>query len=529
MTQNNSKLFAQLKKLHTISAKRPPKKKAPVATPAPTLPSTLPQPQIQLPQPQTQPPQPQLYGQYSGLTSISPTFGQPQGAGAGNRTAMNSPSSQWKAQITKDTMKGLQDYNTPKQAYLNDDEGWGSYIEDSNTRAQYDKDLKERADYSKAPRISGGSTSDSPNVMWDQNPQYSAVADVAASGGFGGGSSLLKHLKNSLYYLRNPLTGAGLSSTAAGAGKGMISPTHLLRGLYIASPLTDAIGWRADSASANTLFENAHSDWVEAGGHRSGRPEPNVETFYENLTATRGDYLLDSFARNKVTPSTGVVDNFIWKNDPRGDLGWFNQIGGNAGQTANQALGQFLGRHSYDSMGRSARKPMGETLDTNSELVRNNPAYLASLIYGNKDSDDSYDFSNMRPPMRDYLQEAYWRNDQNKQLDEGNFFERYVTNPISKWVADPTDRYANTTSRIITNTLEQVHRGKMTPEQRQHILSRIGVDVASEEVAAEDREYQAYLNKKDNIAVERHMAEQGRLANRNKEDQAGTIDVKVPQ
>jgi hypothetical protein len=58
---------------------------------------------------------PQYYGHYNteGMTSINPTFGQPQSPSTSRTGSLGSPSSRWKAQITKDTTQGLQNYNNP--------------------------------------------------------------------------------------------------------------------------------------------------------------------------------------------------------------------------------------------------------------------------------------------------------------------------------------------------------------------------------------------------------------------------------
>ena len=389
---NNKKLLTHLKKLYDLpdmDEKENDSKSDSIFTDTPPPTANIPTQNTNIPAPVSTLPKPQKYYDHyntGGMTSIGPTFGQPKTPSSANAGSLNSPSSRWKSQITKDTMKGLQNYNAPKVAgtkQADDLDKWmgaanevvggpktddgtaglrqdnqGRYIigMDSGHRPftplpsslsadqKYEQRQRERLEVPTRPR-NGTLGYSHPSHLIDK-PEAVLPAEAAGSAALRGAWEVGKNVSR-----------PGQAPFIRGVAKGL-HPRALLNPLNLAiiSALQDQYNKGQDGVAATNSYNYAVKDWERMGGSDSGHPKPVLEDYTHSYSVGRGGDILDSYSN-------------------------YAQQGGLSGMGLRilQGSGLVLAPYQLTSMVNAANEPLKNLYASETDRVQKDPESLNRL------------------------------------------------------------------------------------------------------------------------------------------------------
>tara|TARA_Y100001937_G_C7112672_1_gene328520 strand:+ start:285 stop:1769 length:1485 start_codon:yes stop_codon:yes gene_type:complete len=398
----------------------------------------------------------EYYNQYQteGTTFINPTFGQPNTPNKSNMGQLGAPSSRFKAQVTKDTMKGLQNYSN-KSAAPND------MLSDINNAIAG----REATDFRNRSQVAEGNLVDA-NIGGNVPTSYlrpemtgvGEIAGTAVSPAISAGAAVGREtfLRPASRYLNFPGSRNLRLSTSPGIGPaartGFMSglrsaPNMLVRGTPIMSAGVDTFIRAQDIYRTHEILNE-----------RQQRFDELSSAAQEQILAQDPNYLNgdDLFQQVRMSRGGALIDEF----DNAGVLG-----------KTLQGMGLVAAPYQLFAMGEAPNYEMQQALSDAGELASRDPSALTSQLYGGRFADtipesSRFDFSQATPEARDAAMRLVRDAESRNELTGfyGNLAKAFLSRPEGA-------------ERDLTQYLQgAVAEGQITPAQLSTLFSRVGIN-----------------------------------------------------
>jgi hypothetical protein len=462
----------------------------------------------------------QYYNHYNteGMTSINPLFGQPSNPNTANMGQLGTPSSRWKAQITKDTMSGLHDYN--KQA--NDAQSvWASLYgpQVASQQGQQFVDTQAGLGDIMQGQVSrrGDNSLNNPSYVLPGELIGAAVAPPAMVG-LGAGWQAAKNApafaaqyanfpgSASLRFggpRPNPLR-VGLSKFKPTA-RSVFSPRGMARGTAGISLISDTATRIEDIMAAKSHFNTQMEEWNAL--------TPEVQEQYR-------DYMPDQdkiWAQVQNSRGNQVLDQY----EQAGGLG-----------KLLQASGLVLAPHQWSAMAGAPNAAMQDALSETGRMAEGLPGMVAAQLYGgpqgaNIPESHRYDWANSTPEARNAAMQLESFNSSMKNMDRGsNWWSRNVINPVGKMFLSAPEGANDQLLQFLRGAVAQ---GDMSPEQLDTIVDRTGLsfneaDSAKEFYDTNQVDKPGYTARRDEVA---EQSSQNAALQRKQESEAQALRNQV--
>ena len=419
----------------------------------------------------------QYYNQYrtEGTTFINPTFGQPNSPNKSNMGQLGSPSSRFKAQVTKDTMKGLSGYNKQSQD-INSFMGEASAPFKARQQARQDMAKLERESDT---AIRENITNQAPYS--GLRPEAVAIGEAMAvptapivGAGLAGTRELLRPGLQMIGLSSGPGPGV-LNASRTGALAGLRgTPNALVRGAPIASVAFDT-GVRVQ-------------DWGRTSDILKGRQEyfdSQIPEVQQQILAQDPNYLSgdDLFQQVRMARGGALIDQF----DNAGAIG-----------KTLQGAGLVYAPYQLAAMAEAPNYEMQQALSDSGEVAREFPGALEAQLYGGPyartiPESSRFDFSQATPQARDAAMRLLSDREARDRMTGfyGTLGRIFLRRPEGA-------------KEDLTQYLRgAVAEGQMTPAQLSTLVDRVGVDIDA------DRFYDRNMTQKSD-GYEARRAEQQR-------------------
>ena len=421
----------------------------------------------------------QYYNQYrtEGTTFINPTFGQPNSPNKSNMGQLGSPSSRFKAQVTKDTMKGLSGYNKQSQD-INSFMGEASAPFVARQQAGQAIATGNRASDNFITQNVANQVSHS-----GISPEAVAIGEAMAvptapivGAGLAGTQELLRPglQRLGLSRFRGPGPGllnasrTGFMSTLRG------TPNALVRGTPGISFIFDTANRFADISRTSDILEARRQDFD------SQPTEVQQQILAQDPNYLSGD---DLFQQVRMARGGALIDQF----DNAGAIG-----------KTLQGMGLVAAPYQLFAMGEAPNYEMQQALSDSGEVAREFPGALEAQLYGGPyartiPESSRFDFSQATPQARDAAMRLLSDREARDRMTGfyGTLGRIFLRRPEGA-------------KEDLTQYLRgAVAEGQMTPAQLSTLVDRVGVDIDA------DRFYDRNMTQKSD-GYEARRAEQQR-------------------